>query len=92
MSNTYNDAMWALNEIVSAHKAGSPVVRMHLNEIHEMLIEYHLIGAVRATVEQDDGSRYWVLIPTRAGVARNKSCRRTWVQEIEECSASSSND
>lgn len=90
--STYDDAMWALNEIVSAHAAGSPVARLNLNEIHEMLIEYGMIGCVQARVEQDDGSRYWIVLPSRKGVKHIASCRRTWVQEIEECSASSSND
>lgn len=91
-SDTYSQAMWALNEIVAAHKAGSPVVRLHLNEVHDLLINYGLIGVVPGRVEQDDGSTYLILLPSRKGMKQVDACRRTWVQEIEQCCANSSDD
>lgn len=81
-SQTFDDAMWLLNAIVSANKSGTPMVCTKLNDMHEMLIEYGMIGVIHGRVEQDDGTVFSILIPSQKGVRQIQACRRAWSEEI----------
>jgi len=81
-SPTYDDAMWLLNAIVSSSKSGTPMVVAELNELHRLLLEYGMIGAIHGRVEQVDGATFSILIPSQKGERQIKACRRAWSEEI----------
>ena len=95
-SEAYNAAMLRLNEIEARYQRGSRscvvggVTPGAQAEI-DLLIAHDYV--VAKTVNVMDGLGVSAILePTRNGIAQIRACRRTWVQEIEQCCANSSDD
>ena len=84
-SKTFDNAMWTLNEIVSACREGNPVVVTMPTPQIELLAEYLFVQVIPGTVEQDNGRILFIVVPTAKGKTQLKACRRAWLEEIEQC-------
>jgi len=84
-SKTFDDAMWTLNEVVAARRAGNPVVVTMPTPQIELLAEYLFVQIIPGTVEQDNGRVLFIVVPTAKGERQLVACRRAWLEEIEQC-------